>query len=185
MRTSHESRRQIVLERLTDHILSVGLAGTSLRPLAAAVGTSDRMLLYYFADKDELLGAALGLAAQRLLSLLDGSFPGRHRHDILLPRLAALVVSPLIKPYMRLWLEITAAAARGQEPFLGIAGRLSDGFLDWIAASLEVDREEERPAVAALLLSTLEGMILLDAIERGETVRAALAADTLQGSRSR
>ena len=180
MRTSHESRRRAVLERLADHILNVGLPGASLRPLAAAVGTSDRMLLYYFADKDELLGAVLELIAQRLLALLDGAFSGQQRSDKLLPRISGLMGSPAIKPYMRLWLEITACAARNQEPFLSIAGQLSDGFLGWIATRLEVDREEDRAPVAALLLGTVEGMILLEAIGRGETVRAALTATSLK-----
>ena len=48
-------RREAAIERMADHVLSEGLAAGTLRPLAAAAGTSDRMLLYYFADKDELL----------------------------------------------------------------------------------------------------------------------------------
>jgi len=39
-------RRQAALERMADHLLREGMTGASLRPLAAAAGTSDRMLLY-------------------------------------------------------------------------------------------------------------------------------------------
>ena len=51
---AHAVRREDAIERMTDHILLKGLAGATLRPLAAAAGTSDRMLLYYFADRDEI-----------------------------------------------------------------------------------------------------------------------------------
>ena len=51
------ARREALAERATDWALEHGLIGLSLRPLAAAIGTSDRMLLYHFADRDDLVGA--------------------------------------------------------------------------------------------------------------------------------
>src|SRR4051794_29641819 len=41
-------RRDQLLDRVTDHVLEHGLIGLTLRPVAAALGTSDRMLLYHF-----------------------------------------------------------------------------------------------------------------------------------------
>ncbi len=38
-------RREQLAEQATDYVLEHGLLGLSLRPLAAALGTSDRMLL--------------------------------------------------------------------------------------------------------------------------------------------
>lgn len=58
-----DTRRQQILERLADHVLAHGMQAASLRPLAAAAGTSDRMLLHYFADKEELITATLALVA--------------------------------------------------------------------------------------------------------------------------
>ena len=43
--------RENLLPLLAAYVLEHGLAGLSLRPLAAAAGTSDRMLLYHFASK--------------------------------------------------------------------------------------------------------------------------------------
>ena len=45
-------KRAALIDKLADHVLADGLLHASLRPLAKAVGTSDRMLLYYFKDKD-------------------------------------------------------------------------------------------------------------------------------------
>lgn len=44
-----ETRRQRILNQIADHLLATGLKDASLRHLAAAIGTSDRMLLWAFA----------------------------------------------------------------------------------------------------------------------------------------
>lgn len=170
---SRDARRHALLERLADHVLAVGLQGASLRPLAAAVGTSDRMLLYYFADKNDLLTQTLALIAERLLKLLEGSLSGIQPYRILLPRICDLMSSPAMQPSMRLWLELVALASRNEEPFRAIAGQLSDGFLHWISARLKVAKEADRAATAALLFATVEGMMLLNAIGREWMVAAA------------
>ncbi|WP_328863034.1 TetR/AcrR family transcriptional regulator [Streptomyces sp. NBC_00306] len=48
-------------------MISNGLADLSLRPLAKALGTSDRMLLYYFGSKEQLVAQALGQDEERPL----------------------------------------------------------------------------------------------------------------------
>lgn len=53
-----EAKRQLILNQIADHLLAAGLKDASLRHLAAAIGASDRMLLHYFVDKDELMTAA-------------------------------------------------------------------------------------------------------------------------------
>lgn len=176
-----EIRRQALLERMADHVLRLGLQGASLRPLAAAAGTSDRMLLYYFADKDELLAATLELLARRLLALLESAWTGTAAYEILLPGICEALRSPAIGPYMRLWLELAAFAARGDEPFRAIAMQICDGFLAWCASRLHVDREADRVPLAALLFGTIEGLVLLDAIGRGSTAEAALRGVALRG----
>lgn len=171
-----DARRQAVLERMADHILSVGLRGASLRPLAAAAGTTNRMLLYYFADKDELLEATLRQIADRLMRLLDGSVGEPVPFEVLLPGVWAAVRSPEMKPYTQLWLELAAMSARDEEPFRAIAGQIFDGFLAWAAARLKVEDESDRPRQAALLLGTVEGLVLLDAVGRGTTAETALTS---------
>ena len=47
-----------LLPLLTAHVLAHGLGGASLRPLAKAAGTSDRMLIYHFGTKEALIRAS-------------------------------------------------------------------------------------------------------------------------------
>ena len=47
-----------------------GIASLSLRPLAAALGTSSRMLVHYFGSKEELIGQTLAAARPDIPALL-------------------------------------------------------------------------------------------------------------------
>lgn len=170
---NRDDRRSALLDRMADHLLAHGLEGASLRPLARAAGTSDRMLLYYFADKDELLGAVLDHIAARMAALLGSSAPTTKPYRELLTEIAAAVRTPALRPYMHLWLELAAAAARGREPHRAIAGRIADGFLAWVEARLEPGSGGR----AASLLALVDGVALLDAVDRSEAADRALRAE--------
>jgi AcrR family transcriptional regulator len=171
-----EERRAAALARMGEHLLREGLAGASLRALAHAAGTSDRMLLYYFADKDEILTATLEHVAAELAGLLDSAVAAPRPYPALLAECAAAFHRPDFQPFMWLWLEIAAAAARGQEPHRAIAGRIADGFLAWGEARLEEADPAQRAAQAALLLATVDGLALLQAVGRAGPAAEALTA---------
>jgi AcrR family transcriptional regulator len=172
---SAEVRREQILERLADHVLEHGLEASSLRPLAAAGGTSDRMLLYYFADKAEILACVLDLVTQRLANLLA---PAARRtpqpYAKLRASIWAVVRADELQPYMRLWLDIAARAARDEPPFRTVGERIARGFLAWGAAQLKVANERERAAQAARLLTEIEGMLVLEAVGLGDACKANL-----------
>ena len=69
-------RRAPATVRVSGH----GLAGLSLRPLAAALGTSPRMLLYDFGTKERLIAEILAEARRREAVLLVG-YRGMTRSD--------------------------------------------------------------------------------------------------------
>jgi AcrR family transcriptional regulator len=174
-----DARRQQLLERLADHVLAQGLQGASLRPLAAAAGTSDRMLLHYFADKDALLTATLTLATHRLIALLESARADPLPFHRLLPHLAALIKDARMQPYLRLWLELVTVAAGEKEPFRAIAQHIATTLLNWIAAALAVEREEDRAPLAALTLTLVEGFVIFDALGDDATATLALASIAL------
>src|SRR5919197_218898 len=65
------ARRDEVLELAYRYVLERGMSGLSLRPLAAAVGSSPRVLLFLFGSKDGLVRALLARARADELELLD------------------------------------------------------------------------------------------------------------------
>ncbi len=165
-----DDRRETAIERMADHLLAHGLDGARLRALATAAGTSDRMLLYYFADRDELLAATLERIAARLTAMLDAAIPAGVRLGFapLLTAVWAAMRSPLLSPYMRLWLELAAGASRQRQPDRAVATAIMAGFADWAEAHLDGPPDE-----AALVLATLEGMLFLDAVGRADLADAA------------
>jgi AcrR family transcriptional regulator len=172
-----DDRRAAIIARLADHVLAQGLEGSSLRPLAAAAGLSDRMLLYYFKDKAEVITAALNQTSARLVGLL-----AQHtgREPLPLPQLHAKLVAVLfdeaIWPYQRMWLEIVARAAQGDAFYQATGEAMGRGFLAWGAAQLDSPTPEARARDAAKLMVMLEGMVLLRSIGLEDVCRQALDA---------
>src|SRR6478752_6751042 len=62
------ARRDELAEGATHYAVEHGLIGLSLRPLARSLGTSDRMLLYHFRDKDDLVATVLQIANDRSIA---------------------------------------------------------------------------------------------------------------------
>ncbi|MGY1840180.1 MULTISPECIES: TetR/AcrR family transcriptional regulator [unclassified Modestobacter] len=57
--TADPARRAALLSDVLDHLHEHGVADLSLEPLARAIGTSKRMLLYYFGDRATLVAEVL------------------------------------------------------------------------------------------------------------------------------
>ncbi|MGZ5365628.1 MAG: helix-turn-helix domain-containing protein, partial [Mycobacterium sp.] len=53
-------RRQELLDAVVEEFAARGIGDRSLRDVAAAVGTSHRMLLHHFGSRNELLLAIVG-----------------------------------------------------------------------------------------------------------------------------
>lgn len=167
-----DDKRALILDKLADHVLAHGLSASSLRPLAKAAGTSDRMLLYYFADKSELIAAVLQHIAERMVVAMEAAAaPEPLAYAALLTRLSAALSDPRFAPYMRVFLEVASGAANGDATLAQIGEAIGRGFLDWGKVQLQ----SETPDVdAARLMVTLEGTVFLRAIGMGDVCETAV-----------
>jgi AcrR family transcriptional regulator len=139
-RTADERARAALLDRVTDYVVAHGLADLSLRPLAKAVCTSPRMLLYYFESKERLVAEVLReararqqqhfarLQEQQEKTLLDAC---RAIWEVMSARKA--------EPVFRLFFETYALAIRDPKRFPGF---LQSAVVDWL-------RFIEQPHLAA------------------------------------
>ncbi|MGJ3648405.1 TetR/AcrR family transcriptional regulator [Sphingomonas sp. GlSt437] len=158
-------RREALLARLVDHVLEHGIGSASLRPLALAAGTSDRMLIYYFEDKAGLIAAILTTGAARMAAMLDAlAGPERRDEATLATLLHQQVLGERFWPFMQLWLEIAALAARGDTACKATGEAIGRGFVDWIDARLAIDDADARRATAERLLAELDARALLTAL---------------------
>lgn len=170
---AQSDRMDQLVDRLADHILAEGLAASSLRPLARAAGTSDRMLLYYFADKDAVIAAALARVATRMVALLElAAPPVPMAQQALRDHLVPLLDTPAVWPFMRVWLDMAARAAQGDAAIRTVGASIGRGFLDWIARHLDV-ADRDRAGAAARLLIEIEGTALLASLGLDDAIAAA------------
>lgn len=162
------TRREALGEAATDYALDHGLIGLSLRPLAAAVGTSDRMLLYHFQDKDDLVAAVLRISNDRSVADVRA-----------LPRAAGVrrAVAELwdacttgqLERCQRLYVQAAALGLLGREPYLSV---VRESNKRWVEALVDylVDAGASRPharRAATLVDATFMGLQLDLAIEPG------------------
>lgn len=169
-----DARRAEILERLADHVLAHGLSASSLRPLADAAGTSDRMLLYYFADKAEMMTATLSVIAMRIMAAMEMRKAAEPLpFDQLLPIMLDAIVDDEMWPFMRVWLEIASLAANGDAFYRTVGEQLGRGFLAWGAAQIDAPDEAQRAKEAARMLVMAEGMVVLKSIGLDGDARAA------------
>ena len=159
-----DDRRTALLDRLADHVLAHGLAGSSLRPMARAAGTSDRMLLYYFPTKEALIGATLAHVGARMQALLSAGPVQPLPFDRLLPQLIAETLDARFRPYIALFLELASQAARGDIAARETGRQIAEGFLAWGEARLDTGDPVRRRHEARRLLTRIEGMALLAAL---------------------
>ena len=169
--------RESLLPRLAAHVLEHGIAGLSLRPLAAAAGTSDRMLLYHFGTKQRLVIELLDHMAARFALALDAVLPpGRATsRAACLEAVVAATRGETFRPYLVLWWQIVAGAAQGESIYSAAAGAIMDRLLGWVEQHLPAD-DPDPSSAARLILTLIEGAQMLDAVGRSDIADAALAA---------
>jgi AcrR family transcriptional regulator len=173
--SKNDTRRAEIIQRLTDYVLAEGLSAASLRPLAKAAGTSDRMLLYYFADKAEIVTAVLEEISARLLGLMsERTAPEPLPLDALRRLLAEILFEDASWPYMRIWLDVAARAAMGDVYYRGVGEQIGRGFLDWGKMQLKADSAAQLDIDAARLLVSMEGMLFLKSIGLDDVNATAL-----------
>ena len=170
-----DMRKAALLDDLADFVLDRGLEAASLRPMAQAAGTSDRMLIYHFGDKDSLIAAVIDHVATRLTGLLQArTAPAPLPADRLQPLLLDMSLEDDIWPYLRLWLQIAARAGQGDPFFRAVGGQIGLGFIGWIAAQIDAETDAARQAQAARLFVLVEGLILVRSLGLDGLCRPAL-----------
>ena len=171
-------RREEWTEAATDYAQDHGLIDLSLRPLAAALGTSDRMLLYHFGTKDqlvaEILSASNDRAVEAIRSLPPSSGLRRAVHD-----LWAAMQQPSVQPCTRLYVEAAALGLLGREPYVSVVRRANTRWVEALRSHLVrsgVDRRRAGRAVGVMYASFL-GFQLDLPLDVDEKARQRVVAD--------
>jgi AcrR family transcriptional regulator len=113
-------RHEELLQQVTDHVLEHGLIGLTLRPLAAAIGTSDRMLIYHFGSRDALVSAVVARSTEHSTAAV-GDLPAAPDVRRGVTALWSAYQRPPFKACLDLYCQAAASGLIGQEPYLSSA----------------------------------------------------------------
>jgi AcrR family transcriptional regulator len=159
--------RERLLAAAVRHALDAGIADLSLRQLAAAIGTSHRMLLYHFGSREGLLVAVTQAVEEQQRTALLGPGPGTALQD---PRRSWERLSdPKLWPQERLFFELYAYALRGRPGTEGFLDGIVESWVAPVAAALVEAGADERTARAdaRLAVAVVRGL-LLDLLATGD-----------------
>lgn len=166
------ARREELLELAYRYALRHGLVGISLRPLAEAIGSSPRVLLYLFGSKDGLVQALIARSRVEELDLLAAVRAGGGSAAEAVEQLWGWLAEPQHRGLLRLWAEGYARSlVEPGGPWGGFAARSVE---DWLGVLADVLGAGHTPEDATALLAALRGG-MLDLLATGDAARTTTA----------
>lgn len=156
-RTPDTERRQQLLDALVTEFATGGIGDRSLREVAAAIGTSHRMLLHHFGSREDLLLAIVEAVERRQMGVLL-ALPTDPAEGF--AAMWADLRRPELREAERLFFECYARAAAGEKPF---ARMIPGAVTDWLAEVDALNKAAEGPvdpALARLGLAVTRGLLL-------------------------
>jgi AcrR family transcriptional regulator len=175
------ARSRELLELAYHYVLEHGLADMSLRPLAQAIGTSPRVLLFLFGSKDGLVRALLARAREDELDAIETlrRERGGGSLDAMVAEVWRWLSDHRHRGLLRLWVERYARSLMEPEgTWAGFAAATVDDWLE-LLASAQPAGERDTPAAIAertLSLAVLRGA-LLDLLATGDAERTTEAVE--------
>jgi AcrR family transcriptional regulator len=171
--------RDRLLAAAIEYAAHNGVADVSLRELAAAIGTSHRMLIYHFGSKEGLLVAIVAAVEETQRAFLRqlAADPETGPAEMV-RRMWSRLADPSLWPQERLFFELYGQALQGRA---GTTGMLDDVVASWLELSTEQAMRNGIPATTARADATIaiaftRGLIL-DLLATGDRERADAAME--------
>jgi AcrR family transcriptional regulator len=160
------ARRAELLDLAYQYAVQRGRTDITLRPIAAAIGSSPRVLIYLFGSKDGLIRALLGRSRAEEVALLAelsrGEASARDTLHAATLRIWSYLAEEARRPLLRLWLDGYARSL--SQPAGPWAGFARDSVEDWLTLLADVQPAEVRDTAAGLAERTLALAVLRGAL---------------------
>jgi AcrR family transcriptional regulator len=162
-------------EQAVRYVLTHGISNLALRPLAKALKTNARMLVYHFESREGLMREILlglrELGDSRIREWFGRSEQSRTLSDFLRWYWKGMS-APAARPALRLTFELYALALRRPKDYPGV---LEDPLAYWKGLTKKTSwRPQADEAMATLLLAATRGL-LLDLCATGDRARTERA----------
>ncbi len=162
-----------------NYVLSHGVADLSLRPLAKALKTNARMLVYHFSSREGLMREILLGLREREDARIQSWFKAA-KQPRTLPQFMRWywkrLSAPAARPAIRLVFELYALALRNPQDYPGI---LQDPLAYWRNLTEKTSIPSHLDTVTATLLLAATRGLLLDLSATGDRARVGEAMEAL------
>ncbi len=169
-------RKDELLQAAMGYLLEHGVAELSLRPLAKAIGTSARLLIFHFKSKERLLDEVLRQIHGRLRFILTSEAsnvpPGGTSSPM--KQFWMHATAPELLPYWRLLYEVHFTALQKPEAFAKYLRELSIGWAQIIQSRLPPALRD--PQTAILVGAVFDGL-MMELLTSGNVRRTTQSLD--------
>ncbi len=157
----HKHEKAELLEGALTAAFDEGLSQLTFGRLARRLGISDRIVVYYFPTKADLVGEVVLALGARLQETLAAVLPERVAdHLELVTAVWPVVATSDADAVFSLFFEVNGLAASGREPYRSLVPTLVEHWITWAAERIDGTPEERRiEAEAAIAL--VDGLLLL------------------------
>jgi AcrR family transcriptional regulator len=179
----HKHSRDEILAGALAVAFEDGLGGLTFGRVAKHLGVSDRIVVYYFPSKDDLVGDVLVAMGLQLQETLAAAFrtPADDHLD-LLRRAWPVLSRDESESVFALFFEAAGLSATGREPYRTLVPQLVDAWIDWTSGFVQGTSARRRTeAEAAVVL--VDGLLLLRQMAGTEAAQRAARTLGIRGRR--
>ena len=157
----HRHTREEILAGALATAFEVGLSQLTYGRVAKHLGISDRIVVYYFPSKDDLVSEVLVSMGGQLQQTFAPAFATPRADHLALVRAAwPLLARPAADPIFALFFEANGLAAAGRDPFRTVVPQLVETWIAW-AAGLTKGTARQRRIEAETAIAVIDGLLLL------------------------
>ena len=169
-------RKDQLIDAVIGYLVQNGLADLSLRPLAAKIGTSARLLIFHFKSKEGLIESVLDEVQARMQKsfVAIASATSSDPQETPLKRCWRWATDKRNLPYLRLMYEVHFIAVQNPRAYERYLARASLNWIDIIAARLPAPINTA--AIATLCGAVFDGLII-ELLSTGDLRRTTQALD--------
>lgn len=157
----HKHTKEEILEGALDAALDVGLSQLTFGRLAKRLAISDRVIVYYFPTKDDLISEVIvAMGGQLQLTLAEAFSKPAADHVELIRAAWPVVATDEADGVFGLFFEANGLAAARRDPYQALVPALVEMWIDWAAEFIE-DTPKQRRIEAETAIAMLDGLLLL------------------------
>jgi AcrR family transcriptional regulator len=159
----HKHTKAEILDGALAAAFEDGLSQLTFGRVAKRLGISDRIVVYYFPTKDDLIGEVLfAMGAQLQITLAPTFSTPMADHIALLGAAWPILSRPDADPVFALFFEASGLAATGREPYRSLVPQLVELWIAW-ASDFVSGPPKRRRAEAEAAIAMLDGLLLMRA----------------------